>query len=111
VGFGVTTGEVGVVLRRNPDCVVGPDATFISKTRLPIKRTPEGYLETIPDLVVEVVSKNDTRRYLERKTNDYLRAGVAIVWLVDPAKRTLRNIRPAKNRARSTSPPRSSCRI
>jgi len=88
-GFGVATGEVTVVLRRNPDRVVGPDATFISKSRLPVKRTREGYLETIPDLVVEVVSKNDTRAYLTRKINDYLRAGVAIVWLVDPAKRTL----------------------
>lgn len=88
-GFGISSGETGIVLRRNPDSVVGPDAAFISKARLPIKKTPEGYLETIPDLVVEVVSKNDTRQYLERKTRDYLQAGVNIVWLVEPAKRTL----------------------
>lgn len=88
-GFGIATGEVGVVLRRKPDRVVGPDASFISTARLPVKKTPEGYLETIPDLVVEVVSKNDTRAYLLRKINDYLRAGVTIVWLVDPTKRTL----------------------
>ena len=50
---------------------------------------PEGYLETIPDLVVEVVSKNDTRNYLARKVNDYLRAGVRVVWIVDPASQTL----------------------
>jgi len=88
-GYGSATGEVGVVLRRNPDRVVGPDATFISSKRSPVTLTPEGYLQTIPDLVVEVVSKNDTRQYLERKTRDYLQAGVNIVWLVDPAKRTL----------------------
>jgi Uma2 family endonuclease len=95
-GFGISSGETGIVLRRNPDSVVGPDAAFISKGRLPIKRTPEGYLETIPDLVVEVVSKNDTRKYLARKTNEYLQAGVAIVWLVDPAKRTLVEHRPGQ---------------
>ncbi len=88
-GHGKATGEVGIVLRRKPDRVVGADAAFISQARLPIRRTPEGYLETIPDLVVEVVSKNDTRAYLTRKIKDYLRAGVSIVWLVDPAKRTL----------------------
>ncbi len=88
-GFGAATGEVGVVLRRDPDRVVGPDATFVAAARLPIKLTTEGYLETIPDLVVEVVSKNDGRTYLARKVNDYLRAGVVIVWLFDPAKRTL----------------------
>jgi Uma2 family endonuclease len=89
LGFGVATGEVTIVLRRNPDRVVAPDTTFISKSRLPIKRTPEGYLETIPDLVVEIVSKNDTRAYLTRKIKDYFRAGVTIAWLVDPAKKTL----------------------
>lgn len=88
-GFGKSTGEIGLLLRRNPDRVVAPDATFFSNSRLPWRRTTEGYSETIPDLVVEVVSKNDTRAYLTRKIKDYLHAGVVIVWLVDPAKRTL----------------------
>jgi len=89
-GFGISAcGEVGIVLRRNPDRVVGADVAYFSKSRFPVKRSPEGYYETIPDLIVEVVSKNDSRNYLRRKVNDYLQAGVAIVWLVDPAKRTL----------------------
>jgi Uma2 family endonuclease len=55
--------------------------------RLPIRRTPEGYLGTIPVLVVEVRSKNDTLAALERKAQDYLLAGAVIVWVADPINR------------------------
>jgi Uma2 family endonuclease len=82
-------GEVGIVLRRKPDRVVGADAAFITSAQLPVQLSPEGYLETIPALVVEVVSKNDTRQYLARKVSDYLRAGVQCVWIVDPQTKSL----------------------
>src|SRR3984957_15500882 len=47
------SGDVGIVLACNPDHVDGADAVFITNARLPIRRTPEGYLETIPELIVE----------------------------------------------------------
>ncbi len=83
------SGEVGIVLRRKPDRVVGADAAFITSAQLPVQLSPEGYLETIPALVVEVASKNDTRKYITRKVNDYLRAGVLRVWVVDPATKSI----------------------
>jgi Uma2 family endonuclease len=82
-------GEVSVILRRNPDHVFGADAAFISNARLPIRRSPEGYLETIPELIVEVRSKNDTLAALQRKAQDYLDAGVVVVWVVDPIHRNV----------------------
>jgi len=85
----VSCGETGILLWRNPDRVVGADVLFITAASLPARHTREGYLETIPDLVVEVVSKNDTQPYIERKVGDYLRAGVRIVWVADPETRTL----------------------
>lgn len=85
----IYTGETGVVLWRNPDRVVGADVVFISRASLPAKESREGYLETIPDLVAEVVSKNDTAPYVQRKIDDYLQAGVRVVWVVDPDARTL----------------------
>lgn len=54
-----------------------------------MRESREGYLETIPDLIVEVVSKNDTQPYVERKVADYFRAGVRVVWVADPGARTL----------------------
>ena len=86
-------GEVSIILGRNPDHVVGADAVFITNRRLPIQRSPEGYLETIPDLVVEVRCKNVTRAALGRKAEDYLRAGAIVVWVVDPMKREVAEYR------------------
>jgi Uma2 family endonuclease len=88
-GHGKTRTEVGVVLWRNPDRVLTPDVLFIAKKSLPIKESPEGYLETIPELVVEIRSKNDSLPYVRRKVAHYLKAGVEIVWLVDPAAATV----------------------
>jgi Uma2 family endonuclease len=85
----VRSGDVGIVLARNPDHMYGADAVFITNARLPIRRTPEGYLETIPELIVEVRSKNDTLAALERKAQDYLQAGAVVVWVVDPINRNV----------------------
>jgi Uma2 family endonuclease len=87
--LGKARTEVGVILRRRPDRVVAPDALFIANTSLPIKTSPEGYLETIPDLAVEIRSKNDTLAEMLAKVRELLKAGVRVVWLVDPQARTV----------------------
>jgi Uma2 family endonuclease len=82
-------GEVSVILRRNPDRVVGADAAFIATQSLPVRLSREGYLETIPELIVEVRSPNDTQPEVDHKVNDYLRAGVRVVWVPDPERQTV----------------------
>ena len=93
-GLGKARSEVGVILWRDPDRLVGADAAFIAQKSLPLKVSSEGYLETIPDLVVEVRSKNDTLEELENKVRDYLTAGVRVVWVVDAVSRTVTASRP-----------------
>ncbi len=88
-GHGKERTEVGVVLWRDPDCVLTPDVLFISKESLPLARSREGYLETIPNLVVEVRSKNDSLKYIQRKVQQYLKAGVEIVWVADAEPKTV----------------------
>lgn len=88
-GHGKARTEVGIILWRNPDRVVGPDAAFIGNDSLPLQVSPEGYLLTIPDLAVEVVSKNDTSIEITQKVRDYLKAGVRVVWVIDPGARTV----------------------
>jgi Uma2 family endonuclease len=90
------SGGVGVILWKNPDRVVGPDAVFVSNKSLPIRTSKEGYLETIPELVVEVRSKNDTGPEVAKKVQDYLKAGVRVVWVSDPGKRTVTIYRPGQ---------------
>ena len=93
-GHGEARGEVGIVLRRNPDRVVAADAAFVLAKSLPVRRSPEGYLETIPELVVEIRSKNDTDREITDKNNEYFDAGVELIWLIDPMARTVTTHRP-----------------
>ena len=93
-GYGkVRCGGLGIILGRNPDHLVGADIAFITNRQLPIRRSPEGYWETIPELIVEVRSKNDTRAALGRKAEDYLRAGAVVVWVVDPHRREVAEYR------------------
>lgn len=93
-GLGKAYVEVGLILWKDPFRVVAPDAAFVAKSSLPIARSPEGYLETIPDLVVEARSKNDTLPFLERKVADDLHAGVRLVWLADGDSETVTEFRP-----------------
>jgi Uma2 family endonuclease len=88
-GYGEARAEVGLLLRRNPDHLVGPDVAFIATASCPPRVSPEGYLLTIPELVVEVRSKNDTQPEIDEKVRDYLAAGVVLVWVADPDARTV----------------------
>jgi len=88
-GLGRARAEVGLVLRTNPDRLTGPDAVFVTAALLPLKRSKEGYLETIPDLVVEVRSPNDTGPEVQAKVDEYLAAGVRVVWVADPKSQTV----------------------
>ncbi|HLL90569.1 MAG TPA: Uma2 family endonuclease, partial [Tepidisphaeraceae bacterium] len=47
-----------------------------------------------PNLVVEVLSPNDDAIELDVKIEEYLRAGVDIVWVVNPETKTVRVQRP-----------------
>lgn len=95
-GLGEAGDECGIILRRNPDRVVGADAVFVLNKSLPAKLSPERYLETIPEVVVEVRSKNDTTPEVEAKVQEYLAAGVELVWVADPDARTVTAYRPGQ---------------
>jgi Uma2 family endonuclease len=88
-GHGEARGEVGIVLQRNPDTLLGANAAFILTRSLPVRRSSEGYLETIPELVVEIRSKNDFQPEIAEKIELYFNAGVVIVSVIDPATRTV----------------------
>jgi Uma2 family endonuclease len=89
-------GEVGIFLRRDPDTVVGADAVFLTQDQLPVRRSREGYLETIPALIAEVRSKNDTDNEVVEKVAGYLAAGARVVWVADPRQQTVTVHRPGQ---------------
>ncbi len=90
LGLGeVLPGDTGVILARNPDHVLATDVCFISAARVPEGDTPAGYLEIVPDLVVEVVSPGDSAAKVRQKTEEWLQAGARLVWTFYPVTRTV----------------------
>jgi Uma2 family endonuclease len=83
----VLTAKTGFIVSRNPDTVRAPDVMFLSERRVPTAGIPKHYLTIPPDLAVEVVSPNDTFSELTEKAESYIKAGVKLVWIVDPQTR------------------------
>jgi Uma2 family endonuclease len=70
-----------------PGKVRKPDVSFIRTGRLPGERIPSGHVPIPPDLAVEVISPNDTFYEADAKVQEYLAAGVPLVWVVNPEAR------------------------
>jgi Uma2 family endonuclease len=72
-----------------PNKVRKPDVTFIALSRLPADAVPTGFVRIAPDLAVEVISPNDLDVETDQKVEDYLHAGVKLVWVINPQSRTV----------------------
>ena len=81
--------DTGFKLFSDPDTVRGPDIAFVRKERVP-DPLPEGFAPFAPDLAVEVRSPGDRPGEVLAKVADWLEAGTALVWVVDPARREAR---------------------
>lgn len=81
----VVVGDVGFVLTRMPDTVLGADVAYISKDRLPADKSR--FFEGAPDLAVEVVSPGDRHSEIKRKAEQWMHHGTALVWVVHPEVR------------------------
>jgi Uma2 family endonuclease len=86
----VLTNETGIVVKRHPDTVRGADVLFISYSRLPKDTALKGYLRHPPEIVVEVLSDDDTWKRMEEKIGDYHGCGVDMVWVADPRTLSVR---------------------
>ena len=71
------------------DTVRGVDISFVSKERIPEGGFDDAWGDFPPDLVVEVMSKNDTHRQVLEKVGEYLDVGVCLVWVVRPKDKTV----------------------
>ena len=90
-GLGRVFGDgVGYELIRLPRTVRVPDASFVRADRLPPEGVGPGLFRFAPDLAIEVLSPSETASELDEKVEDYLAAGTPLMWVVDPARRTVR---------------------
>jgi Uma2 family endonuclease len=84
----VPAAETGFKLESKPDLVRAPDASFIRKDRLRGRLT-KGFFDAAPDLAVEVLSPEDSKREVSEKINMWLAHGAVSVWVADPNTMTI----------------------
>ena len=94
--LGYVCAETGYKLETNPDTVLGPDVSFVSRERA--SDVLDGYYPGAPDVAVEVLSPSDRRSRAEWKTNLWLSLGAKSVWNVNPKLRTVEVVRASGRR-------------
>jgi Uma2 family endonuclease len=90
----VLSGEAGCRLRRSPDSTVGIDVVYISAEVAARPAEETTLIDGAPILVVEILSPNDAQEEIEEKIDVYLAAGVPLVWVINPHRRTVTIHRP-----------------
>jgi Uma2 family endonuclease len=73
------------------------DVSFVERSRL--HRVPEGHMTIYPDLAVEVLAPGDLAYEIDEKVEQYLSAGVKLVWVVNSNTRNVRIHRPKDSQA------------
>lgn len=87
--LGLIGGEAGMV-RLKLGLVRIPDICFVSWDRIPEGKVPDKAIpKIIPSLAVEVLSPSNTPGEMKKKRREYFKAGVELVWIVDPEERTV----------------------
>jgi Uma2 family endonuclease len=88
-GLGIVVTETGFLLSVEPPTVRGPDLAFLAAESLPPELPTTGFWRLAPDLAVEVVSPSNTAAEIREKVLEYLASGSRLVWVVDPATRSV----------------------
>jgi Uma2 family endonuclease len=86
--LGAVLGADGM-LRLYQGLVRIPDVSYTAWERVPNHEWPdEPVAAIVPDLAVEVISKNNTKAEIKRKLREYFLAGTRLAWVIDPKKQT-----------------------
>ena len=89
-GLGVVGGaEGGFKITSNPDTVLAPDVSFVSRARIQSAGVAKAYFPGAPDLAVEVVSPHDRVSEVDEKVERWLAHGCRSVWVVSPSSRSV----------------------
>jgi Uma2 family endonuclease len=100
---GVVTTETGYVLGEDPDTLRGPDVAYTRHDPTPHRGDPAGFIRGAPDLAVEVLSPSNRWAEIRRKIDQYFTAGARMVWIVDPASRSV-TVHPGPDRSQTVGP-------
>lgn len=89
----VLTAETGFRLFTDKKTVRVPDISFLSNEKLAGIKNVNKFYEGTPDLAIEVISLSETYSDVQSKLEDYLSAGVKMVWIIRPENKTVTSYR------------------
>jgi Uma2 family endonuclease len=84
----VCTNDTGLIVRRGPDTVRGPDLMVFLAAKT-VDQLNRGHADEVPAAVVEVFSPSDKPGQINRRIAQYHKRGVPLVWIVYPEDRTV----------------------
>lgn len=88
--LGITAGEQGFIRLPGGEQVRAPDVAFFLWSRLPNGKMPADPVPAVaPDIAVEILSSANTITEMAIKRKEYFAAGTQLVWIVDPASRSV----------------------
>ena len=74
-------------LEEDPNRIRRPDCSYIRAGRTTSDQFVSGHCEIVPDLVVEVVSPNDSYYDIQKRVHEFLTVGCPLVWVINPNSR------------------------
>lgn len=93
-GGRVVVGEAGVQLSESPDSTVGVDVAYLDRALADATPADAYLIRGAPTLVAEILSPSDQQQDILEKVAVYLRAGVKLVWVMEPVHKTITVYRP-----------------
>lgn len=90
----VYSGDARLRIQRNPDTFLGADIAYLNAEQAARNPPTARFIDGPPVLAVEISSPSDTAEDIADKVREYLDAGVALVWEVNPFFRTVTVHRP-----------------
>jgi len=97
----VFTCETGVRFRGPEDSAVGIDVIYVSAEVMDKQSDATTLIDGIPTLAVEVLSPSDTIEEINEKIDLYLEAGVPLIWVIEPRRKTVDIYRPGQEPTRA----------
>ena len=85
----ILTGDAGVRIEREPVTLFGVDVVYVSADVIARQPAETTMINGVPTLAVEILSPSDVLEDVNEKIDAYLAAGVPLVWVIDPHRRTV----------------------
>lgn len=85
----VVCGEAGVLLPGGPENAVGVDVAYVPPDVMVQQTEDVTVIHGVPTLIVEILSPSTQIGQINERVRTFHRAGVPVVWVIDPDPRTV----------------------